>query len=174
MRIRRLWTAAILGLAAWPALAADDIPVPRPGEAVKMEMPKGDPDKTSVTLRLTATEDDPVTFETSTFYFDTLLKVYDADAVVADWKPYFVGAATPFSWAPAEAEVLPDRSLGFTSGSVYDATGQRIGSFHSVSRRERNGSRKIVFDKGCPRCDCDAPDPGVAPALSSSHHGTGR
>ena len=93
--------------------------------------------------------------------------------MAVDWKRYFEGAAAPFSWAPAEAEV-PDNSLGVTSGPVHDATGKRIGSCHSVWRRERNGSWEIVFDKGCPRCDCDAPDPKAAPALFSSHHGTGR
>jgi ketosteroid isomerase-like protein len=37
-------------------------------------------------------------------------------AVAADWKRFFDGAAAPFSWAPAEVEVLPSGNLGFTSG----------------------------------------------------------
>ena len=75
-------------------------------------------------------------------------------AVVADWKRFFDGAAAPFSWAPAEVEVLPSGNLGFTSGPVFDPKGTRIGTFNSVWQRQTDGSWKIVFDKGCPPCDC--------------------
>jgi ketosteroid isomerase-like protein len=75
-------------------------------------------------------------------------------AVVADWKRFFDGPAAPFSWAPAEVEVLPSGSLGFTSGPVYDPKGQRIGTFNSVWQRQTDGSWKVVFDKGCPPCEC--------------------
>ena len=75
-------------------------------------------------------------------------------AVVADWKRFFDGPAAPFSWAPAEVEVLPSGNLGFTSGPVYDPKGQRIGTFNSVWQRQSDGSWKIVFDKGCPPCEC--------------------
>ena len=75
-------------------------------------------------------------------------------AVAADWKRFFDGAAAPFSWAPAEVEVLPSGNLGFTSGPVYDPKGQRIGTFNSVWQRQADGTWKIVFDKGCPPCEC--------------------
>jgi ketosteroid isomerase-like protein len=75
-------------------------------------------------------------------------------AVVADWKRFFDGPAPPFSWAPAEVEVLPSGNLGFTSGPVYDPKGNRIGTFNSVWQRQSDGSWKVVFDKGCPPCDC--------------------
>ena len=75
-------------------------------------------------------------------------------AVVADWKRFFDGAAAPFSWAPAEVEVLPSGTLGFTSGPVFDPKGNRIGTFNSVWQRQPDGAWKIVFDKGCPPCDC--------------------
>jgi ketosteroid isomerase-like protein len=77
-------------------------------------------------------------------------------AVVADWKRFFDGPAAPFSWAPAEVEVLPSGALGFTSGPVYDPKGQRIGTFNSVWQRQTDGSWKVVFDKGCPPCECGA------------------
>ena len=76
------------------------------------------------------------------------------NAVAADWKRFFDGAEAPFSWAPAEVEVLPAGNLGFTSGPVYDPKGQRIGTFNSVWQRQADGTWKIVFDKGCPPCDC--------------------
>lgn len=75
-------------------------------------------------------------------------------AVAAEWKRFFDGPAAPFSWAPAEVEVLPSGTLGFTSGPVYDPKGQRIGTFNSVWQRQADGTWKIVFDKGCPPCDC--------------------
>ena len=75
-------------------------------------------------------------------------------AVVADWKRFFDGAAAPFSWAPAEVEVLPSGNLGFTSGPVFDPKGTRIGTFNSVWQRQGDGTWKVVFDKGCPPCEC--------------------
>jgi ketosteroid isomerase-like protein len=75
-------------------------------------------------------------------------------AVAADWKRFFDGPAAPFSWAPAEVEVLPSGTLGFTSGPVYDPKGNRIGTFNSVWQRQNDGSWKVIFDKGCPPCEC--------------------
>jgi ketosteroid isomerase-like protein len=75
-------------------------------------------------------------------------------AVAAEWKRFFDGPAAPFSWSPAEVEVLSSGNLGFTSGPVLDPKGQRIGTFNSVWQRQQNGTWKIVFDKGCPPCDC--------------------
>ena len=75
-------------------------------------------------------------------------------AVTAEWKRFFDGPAAPFSWSPAEVEVLASGDLGFTSGPVYDPKGQRIGTFNSVWQRQKDGSWKIVFDKGCPPCEC--------------------
>ena len=75
-------------------------------------------------------------------------------AVAAEWKRFFDGPAAPFSWAPAEVEVLSSGSLGFSSGPVLDPKGNRIGTFNSVWQRQPDGSWKIVFDKGCPPCEC--------------------
>jgi ketosteroid isomerase-like protein len=75
-------------------------------------------------------------------------------AVAADWKRFFNGGAAPFSWSPADVEVLTSGDLGFTSGPVLDPKGTRIGTFNSVWKRQPDGAWKIVFDKGCPPCDC--------------------
>ena len=75
-------------------------------------------------------------------------------AVIADWKRFFDGAAAPFSWSPAEVEVLASGNLGFTSGPVLDPKGNRIGTFNSVWQRQPDGTWKIIFDKGCPPCEC--------------------
>lgn len=75
-------------------------------------------------------------------------------AVVAEWKRFFTGTAAPFSWSPADVEVLASGNLGFTSGPVLDPAGNRIGTFNSVWQRQSDGTWKIVFDKGCPPCEC--------------------
>lgn len=80
-------------------------------------------------------------------------------AVAAAWKRFFDEPKAPFSWSPAEVEVLDSGTLGMTSGPVLDPAGARIGTFNSLWRRDRDGSWKIVFDKGCPPCDCGAPRP---------------
>jgi ketosteroid isomerase-like protein len=75
-------------------------------------------------------------------------------AVLADWKPFFEGPAAPFSWKPEVVEVLASRALAHSSGPVWDAQGKRIGTFNSIWRREADGRWLVVFDKGCPACEC--------------------
>ena len=87
-------------------------------------------------------------------FFDGKGVMRGKSAVAADWKRFFDGPSAPFLWAPAEVEVLPSGTLGFTSGPVYDPKGQRVGTFNSVWQRQDDGSWKIVFDKGCPPCEC--------------------
>ena len=79
-------------------------------------------------------------------------------AVAAGWKPFFDGPAAPFSWEPAQVEVLDSGTLALSSGPVRDPQGRQTGTFNSIWRREAGGSWKVVFDKGCPPCDC-APKP---------------
>jgi len=76
------------------------------------------------------------------------------DAVAAGWKPYFEGDTASFSWDPDVVVGLSSGTLALSSGPVYDAGGKRIGTFNSVWRRDDSGRWKIVFDKGCPPCNC--------------------
>ena len=75
-------------------------------------------------------------------------------AVVEGWKPLYEGPKAPFSWAPEQVEVLDSGTLALSSGPVYDPEGKRSGTFNSVWRLEKDGKWRVVFDKGCPRCDC--------------------
>ena len=75
-------------------------------------------------------------------------------AVVAGWKPFFEGEKAPFSWAPESVEVLDSGTLGISSGPVLDPSGKRVGTFNSIWRREPDGRWQVLFDKGCPPCDC--------------------
>jgi ketosteroid isomerase-like protein len=75
-------------------------------------------------------------------------------AIIAAWKALYAAPQAPFSWAPEEVEVLDSGKLALTSGPVFDPKGERIGSFTSVWRRERDGQWRIVLDHGCPACRC--------------------
>ena len=75
-------------------------------------------------------------------------------AVAEAWKRFYEGLKAPFSWAPDTAEVLDSGGLAMTSGPVLDPEGKRVGTFNSIWRREADGQWKIVFDRGCPPCDC--------------------
>ena len=80
------------------------------------------------------------------------------EAVGAGWKAFFDGPQAPFSWAPAQVEVLDSGTLALSSGPVHDPTGRQIGTFTSIWRRQADGAWRIVFDKGCPACDCGSAD----------------
>jgi ketosteroid isomerase-like protein len=75
-------------------------------------------------------------------------------AVAAAWKPYFDGPQAPFSWEPETVAVLASGTLALSSGPVYDPDGKRAGTFNSTWRKEADGRWRVVFDKGCPPCDC--------------------
>ena len=75
-------------------------------------------------------------------------------AIAAAWKPFFEEPAAPFSWQPDTAVVLESGMLGFTSGPIFAPDGTRIGTFNSVWRWGPAGTWKVVFDRGCPDCDC--------------------
>ena len=82
-----------------------------------------------------------------------------AKAVADQWKGFYQAPKAPFSWAPDAVEVLDSGTLAMTSGPVFDPEGKRIGTFNSVWRLHADGKWKIVFDKGCPPCNCSEPKP---------------
>jgi ketosteroid isomerase-like protein len=70
------------------------------------------------------------------------------------WKRFYDAAKAPFSWEPEQVEVLDSGTLALSSGPVWDPDHKRIGTFSSIWRMEASGKWKIVFDKGCPPCNC--------------------
>jgi|SRR5215471_2962834 len=75
-------------------------------------------------------------------------------AVAAGWKRLYDAPRAPFSWEPEMVEVLESGTLALSSGPVRDPQGKRVGTFNSIWRRDASGTWKIVFDKGCPPCNC--------------------
>jgi ketosteroid isomerase-like protein len=71
-------------------------------------------------------------------------------AVLDGWRPFFEGPDAPFAWRPETVEVLESGTLALSSGPVLDRSGQQIGTFNSIWRRDPDGRWRVVFDKGCP------------------------
>lgn len=89
-----------------------------------------------------------------TVFFGREGEIRGKEAVAAAWKPFYEMPDAPFSWQPESATVLDSGSLGLTSGPVFTPDGKRVGTFNSVWRRQPDGSWKVVFDRGCPACEC--------------------
>ncbi len=74
--------------------------------------------------------------------------------IAAGWKRFFDAKEAPFSWEPAQVEVLDSGTLALSTGPVFDPAGKRIGTFTSVWRQETPGAWRIILDKGEDACDC--------------------
>ena len=72
--------------------------------------------------------------------------------VAAGWKRYFEKPAAPFSWEPAQVEVLDSGQLALSTGPVRSPDGKIIATFNSIWQRQPSGAWRIVFDKGSEVC----------------------
>jgi ketosteroid isomerase-like protein len=113
--------------------------------------------KTEVAFAKTMADRDHAAFTSfladETVFFGA--KVLRGSKAVADqWKAFYQAPEAPFSWAPDAVEVLDSGTLALSSGPVFDPAGKRIGTFNSVWRLHPDGKWRIVFDKGCPPCNC--------------------
>jgi ketosteroid isomerase-like protein len=66
--------------------------------------------------------------------------------------PLYQQPQAPFSWEPAQVEVLDSGDLALSTGPVRDAQGKQIAIYNSIWRREAPGVWRIVFDKGSEVC----------------------
>ena len=64
------------------------------------------------------------------------------------WAGFFEGETAPFSWRPDVIEVLESGRLALSSGPVRGASGEIIGRFNSIWRKDKDGQWRVVFDKG--------------------------
>ena len=126
-----------------------------------------DPDNADLAAKLRATEEafaktmadrDHEAFVSfladETVFFGRRGEIRGKEAVGTAWKPFYQAPDAPFSWRPESATVLDSGTLGLTSGPVIGADGSRVGTFNSVWRLDSDGSWKVVFDRGCPDCEC--------------------
>lgn len=72
--------------------------------------------------------------------------------MAAGWKRYFEKPAAPFSWEPAQVEVLDSGQLALSTGPVRSPDGKIIATFNSIWQRQPSGAWRIVFDKGSEVC----------------------
>lgn len=70
------------------------------------------------------------------------------DAVAEAWARFFEGPDAPFSWRPDTVEVLDSGALALSSGPVYSASGEEVGRFNTIWRKDADGVWRVVFDKG--------------------------
>lgn len=84
-------------------------------------------------------------------FFSGEKPLHGSETVAAWWKRYYEKPTAPFSWEPEQVEVLESGTLALSSGPVRDPSGNLVGTFTSIWRRE-DGRWRIVFDKGNPVC----------------------
>ena len=70
------------------------------------------------------------------------------DAIGRGWARFFEGPDAPFSWHPDVVQVLESGRLALSSGPVLGASGEQIGRFNSIWRKDADGQWRVVFDKG--------------------------
>ncbi len=92
-----------------------------------------------------------------TVFFSGPTPLHGKQQVADWWKRFYEKPEAPFSWRPAEVEVLASGMLALSTGPVFDPKGKQIASFTSIWRQEAPGVWKIVFDKGNDHCDCAKP-----------------
>jgi len=69
-------------------------------------------------------------------------------AISQAWAGFFEGETAPFSWHPDVIEVLESGRLALSSGPVHRASGETVGRFNSIWRKDEDGQWRVVFDKG--------------------------
>ena len=88
-----------------------------------------------------------------TVFFSGPKALRGKQAVADAWQRFYDKPAAPFSWQPAQVEVLDSGTLALSTGPVYDAQGKLIATFNSIWRQEAPGVWRIVFDKGSDVCN---------------------
>lgn len=81
-------------------------------------------------------------------FFNGNVPLKGKPAITAAWAAFFEGETAPFSWAPDTVEVLDSGNLAISSGPVHASTGESVGRFNSIWRKELDGQWRVVFDKG--------------------------
>jgi len=155
MTLRHLRAAAPIAIAAAAlALASEERPVLRPGQTLRLELAPGDPGKAAVSIALAADEDGPLTVETRTLHFDTLLLVFEGTATdarpLAEDDDGGLGGASgnsrlTFAAAAGRAYRVEVRSPRDTTGGPLEVSAAR-GSAPPVEAAEQRGRDAAYWD----------------------------
>ena len=141
-----------LGLIVTAACATATAPPPRPASA----NPRTEVADTERAFAATMARRDHAAFRTflsaETVFFSGDKPLRGAEQVASFWRRYYEGPQAPFSWEPADVEVLDSGTLALSSGPVRNGKGELIGTFTSIWRLEAPGQWRIVFDKGNKAC----------------------
>jgi ketosteroid isomerase-like protein len=81
-------------------------------------------------------------------FFNGNVPLKGRDAIVRAWAAFFEGPTAPFSWHPDVVEVLESGTLALSSGPVRAPSGDEVGRFNSIWRKDADGEWRVVFDKG--------------------------
>ena len=87
-------------------------------------------------------------------FFTRTTALRGKDQIAASWKRFYEGKEAPFSWEPAEVQVLDSGILALSTGPVRNPSGKQFAIFTSVWRLEAPGTWRIILDKGEDFCDC--------------------
>ena len=88
-----------------------------------------------------------------TVFFGSSRVLHGKQEVADAWQRFYDKPAAPFSWEPAQVEVLDSGTLALSTGPVHDPQGKLIATFNSIWRLEAPGVWRIVFDKGSEICN---------------------
>lgn len=70
------------------------------------------------------------------------------EAISQAWAPLFEDETAPFSWQPDVIEVLESGRLALSSGPIRSTSGEILGRFNSIWRKDNDGQWRVIFDKG--------------------------
>ena len=87
-------------------------------------------------------------------FFTSTAALRGKPAVVEFWKRFYEKPEAPFSWEPAQVEVLDSGTLAISFGPVRDPAGMHFSNFQSIWRLEAPGVWRVIFDRGNPECNC--------------------
>jgi ketosteroid isomerase-like protein len=150
MKIRMIVCLGLLNVVAYPAIANNttDESLTQLAEQVRT---------TEIAFAKTLADRDLKTF-TSMIAPDVIwladVPLRGPAQVIKNWQRFFDAPKAPFSWAPEIVEVQEGGKLALSTGPVVNAEGKRVGTYTSIWRREASGQWRIIFDRGCPYCDC--------------------
>lgn len=81
-------------------------------------------------------------------FFNGNVPLRGVNTVAQAWAPFFENEIAPFSWKPDLIEVLESGSLAISSGPVTGPSGEALGRFNSIWRKDEDGQWRVIFDKG--------------------------